>query len=394
MAMDMVCYNMVDERIFPRLAEDVLNAIGVKNGDAVFISGGTHEQKFLEEVGIAVARRGGQPLISTVSNDYQKRMLETCTVDQLKRMPKIMMGIAQSMDAYVIVEPYSDPTIKAQFREEMQARSEGNFPVMQVIYGKPGKRWLYMGWATDGMAAMYHVPLYVLEKLVIGGCDIDYGELRARCEHVMSVLHNAKYVYVTDPHGTDFRLDIDGRRLNPDDGRLSPEKVAAGDLGGNLPAGEVFVAPVETYGSGTIYCPLTIDDLTRGIIIKGVRLTFKDGMLIPDECTAEVNQEVLRDTLHKMVELDMKKYDAPNALKVAELGIGLNPVIDRAIGYILTDEKIGGSVHVAFGRSDMYGGNTQSNMHWDFVTAPDVTLEVEYKDGLKKLLMKDGRLVR
>lgn len=96
MAMDMVCYNMVDERIFPRLAEDVLNAIGVKNGDAVFISGGTHEQKFLEEVGIAVARRGGQPLISTVSNDYQKRMLETCTVDQLKRMPKIMMGIAQS----------------------------------------------------------------------------------------------------------------------------------------------------------------------------------------------------------------------------------------------------------------------------------------------------------
>ena len=100
-----------------------------------------------------------------------------------------------------------------------------------------------------------------------------------------------------------------------------------------------------------------------------------------------MNQDVLRDTLHKMVENDMQKYNAPNALKVAELGIGLNPVIDRAIGYILTDEKIGGSVHVAFGRSDMYGGNISSNMHWDFVTAPDVTLEVEYKDGTKKLLM-------
>jgi aminopeptidase len=33
-------------------------------------------------------------------------------------------------------------------------------------------------------------------------------------------------------------------------------------------------------------------------------------------------------------------------------------------------------------------------MHWDFVTAPDVTLEVEYKDGSKKLLMKAGRLLR
>jgi len=387
------CVYMVDESTFPALAEDVINAIGVKGGDAVFISGGSHEQKFLEEIGIAVARRGGQPLISAVSNDYQKRLLEACTVAQLKRMPKIMMGIAQSMDAYVIVEPYSDPSIKALFRDKMQARSEGNFPVMQVIYGKPGKRWLYMGWATEGMAKMYHVPLQVLEKLVIGGCNIDYGKLRARCEHVMSVLHNARYVHATDPHGTDFRLDIGGRRLNPDDGMLSPEKIAAGDLGGNLPAGEVFVAPVETYGGGTIYCPLTIDDLTRGIIIKGVRLKFENGTLLRGECTADVNQDVLRDTLDKMVELDMEKYDSPNALKVAELGIGLNPVIDRAIGYILTDEKIGGSVHVAFGRSDMYGGNVQSNMHWDFVTAPDVTLEVEYGDGSRKLLMKDGRLV-
>jgi aminopeptidase len=366
---------MVDESTFPALAEDVVKAIGVNDGDAVFISGGSHEQKFLEEIGIAVARYGGQPLISAVSNDYQKRMLETCTVAQLKLMPKIMMGIAQAMDAYVIVEPYSDPSIKSLFRE-------------------PGKRWLYMGWATEGMARMYHVPLHILEKLVIGGCNIDYGVLKEDCERVIRALDSAKYVHATDPHGTDFRLDIEGRRLNPDDGMLSPEKVAMGDLGGNLPAGEVFIAPLETYGEGAIYCPLTIDGLTRGTIIKGVRLKFKDGTLLPDECTAEENQDMLRDTLQKMVELDMEKYGAPNALKVAELGIGLNPVIDRAIGYILTDEKIGGSVHVAFGRSDMYGGNVPSNMHWDFVTAPDVTLEVEYKDGSKRLLMKDGKLMR
>jgi aminopeptidase len=33
-------------------------------------------------------------------------------------------------------------------------------------------------------------------------------------------------------------------------------------------------------------------------------------------------------------------------------------------------------------------------MHWDFVTAPDVTLEVEYEDGGKRFLMKEGKLVR
>jgi len=385
---------MIDEKLFPRLAEDVMRAIDVKNGDAVFIAGGSHAQEFLEEIGIQVAKRGGQPFISAVSNDYQKRLLETTTVQQLKLAPKIMLGVAQAMDAYVIIEAYSDPSIKALFRDKMQARSEGNFPIQQIIYGKPGKRWVYMGWATEGMAKMYRVSLKELEKLVIGGCNIDYDKLKADCEHVMKVLANAKYVHVTDPNGTDFRLDIEGRRLNPDDGLLTNEKIAVGDLGGNLPAGEVFVAPVETYGDGTLFCPLTIDDLTRGTIIEGVTIKFKNGTLLPDECTAKVNQDVLRDTLHKMVENDMQKYNAPNALKVAELGIGLNPVIDHAIGYILTDEKIGGSIHVAFGRSDMYGGNVSSNMHWDFVTAPDVTLEVEYKDGTKKLLMADGVLIR
>jgi aminopeptidase len=385
---------MVEEKIFPRLAESVVNAVSVKDGDAILITGGSHEQKFLEEIGIAVAKRGGQPFISAVSNDYQKSMLETCTAKHLKRTPKIMMGIAKAMDGYIIVEPYSDPSIKSLFREKMQARSEGNFPVMQIIYGKPGKRWVYMGWATAGMAKMYGVSLKTLEKLVIGGCSIDYGRLKKDCELVMRKLKDARYVHVTDPHGTDFRLCIEGRRLNPDDGVHSPEKEKAGDMGGNLPAGEVFVAPVETYGEGTIYCPLTIDDLTRATLIKGVRLQFKDGTLVPGKCTADLNQDVLRDTLNKMVKLDKKKYGGANALKVAELGIGLNPVIDRAIGYILTDEKIGGSVHVAFGRSDMYGGKVQSNMHWDFVTAPDVTLEVEYKDGKKKHLMKKGKLVR
>jgi len=385
---------MLDETIFPKLAEDVLNAIGVKDGDAVFITGGSHEQRFLEEIGVAVARRGGQPLISAVSNDYQKRMLETCSPEQLRRVPKIMLGIAQAMDAYVIVEPYSDPTIKSRFRAQLQARSDGNFPFMQIIYGKSGKKWLYMGWATEAMARMYNVPLNVLEKLVIGGCDIDYGQLKKDCEHVIGVLNGAKYVHVTDPHGTDFHLDIEGRPVNPDDGVLTPEKEAMGDLGGNLPCGEVFVAPVETFGSGTIFCPLTVDDLTRSTIIKDVKLVFKDGTLVPDQCTAGTNQDVLRDTIHKMVELDMEKYHSSNALKVAELGIGLNPVIDHAIGYILTDEKIGGSVHVAFGRSDMFGGKVASNMHWDFVTAPDITLEVEYKDGTKRYLMKDGVLLR
>ncbi|GAH87458.1 unnamed protein product, partial [marine sediment metagenome] len=75
------------------------------------------------------------------------------------------------------------------------------------------------------------------------------------------------------------------------------------------------------------------------------------------------------------------------------LGIGCNPEITKAIGYILTDEKINGSVHVAFGFNKAFGGTSVSQMHWDFVTAPQANITVEDKDGTKKLIMEKGKLI-
>ena len=384
---------MVDPKIYPELAAHVIEGVHVRDGEAVYISGGTHLQEFLEEIGIEVARRGGEPFITAVSDRYQRRYLEATSIEAFLRTPKIGLAAAQAMDIFVIIEPFSDPSIKKGFEAKLKARSEGRQPITDVIYGKPGKRWVYMGWATEGMAKTYGVPLKVLERLVIDSCLIDYRELKRKCQHVIGRLKGAKHVRVTDPHGTDFRVDIEGRDLLADDGLWSAEKEASGDWGANLPAGEVFVAPVETAGEGTIVCPLTVDDLTRSTVLRDVRLFFKDGTLVPGKCTAAKGQDILLDNFRKFVELDMDKHGSPNALKIAELGIGMNPVIDRAIGYILTDEKIGGSVHVAFGRSTGYGGNVTSAMHWDFVTAPDVTVEVENTDGRRHLLIKDGKLL-
>ena len=78
---------------------------------------------------------------------------------------------------------------------------------------------------------------------------------------------------------------------------------------------------------------------------------------------------------------------------LAELGIGCNPEITKAIGYILTDEKINGSVHLAFGSNKMMGGTSVSQIHWDFVTTPCVNITVEYNDGIKKLIMENGKRI-
>src|SRR5205085_11714388 len=58
----------------------------------------------------------------------------------------------------------------------------------------------------------------------------------------------------------------------------------------------------------------------------------------------------------------------PGAARLGEIGIGTNFGIDRPVGAILFDEKIGGTVHLAVGRSyPETGGTNESAVHWDMI---------------------------
>jgi len=204
---------------------------------------------------------------------------------------------------------------------------------------------------------------------------------------------SAKKVYVSDNNGTDFWVSVEDRTRILDNGVLSDEQIALGDLGGNLPSGEVFFPPIETRGEGKIFVPLTKERYTHKII-KNAEIFFKDGKLELDKITADSNRDILIKAFKQAEDIDRaNNVSELRTYNVAELGIGCNPVITKAIGYILTDEKINGSVHVAFGFNKSFGGTSTSQMHWDFVTAPIANITVEYKDNSQRTIMENGKLL-
>ena len=74
--------------------------------------------------------------------------------------------------------------------------------------------------------------------------------------------------------------------------------------------------------------------------------------------SAEVGQDVLLASL----ETD------PGARLLGELGIGTNSGIQTPSRNILFDEKIGGTVHLALGKSyPETGGVNESALHWDMI---------------------------
>jgi aminopeptidase len=142
-----------------------------------------------------------------------------------------------------------------------------------------------------------------------------------------------------------------------------------------MPSGEIYTGPVENSAEGHITFDFPI--CYQGREIDGIRLAFRKGRAV--EISAGKNEAFLKS----MLAAD------PGAARLGELGIGTNYGIGRFIKMILFDEKIGGTIHLALGRSlQGTGGRNKSAIHWDMIKDLRKGGAI-YVDG--KLFQKDGK---
>jgi leucyl aminopeptidase (aminopeptidase T) len=204
----------------------------------------------------------------------------------------------------------------------------------------------------------------VTEEMLARVMAVDFDTMAACSRAVAAVLSEGTTAHITCARGTDLVLDLTGRAGIADDGDLS-ERGAFG----NLPAGEGFISPVGGEGRAVVasLAPLGLTEETATLTLRAGHLTAAEGGLGPEY--------LARLTAH-----------GENGTNLAELGVGTN---DRAIltGNVLEDEKILGTVHIAFGASAGIGGNVSVPIHLDSVVL-DATLEV---DGVR--VLDAGRFV-
>lgn len=393
---------MVDKEKIKLCAKNIVNSINIqKKGENVLIRGGVYSQDLLEEIALEIYRNDGIPIITSTSDYYTESTFQDSNISSeiLGVTPTHYLKLIENIDAYIVIEPDEDPGVRSRApREKLNAKIKYNAPLKDILYGgkkefAPGKKWCYAGWPSKKAANYYGIEYDLLEKFIVGGISVPQEKMNEITENLGEHFDDAKKVYVTDDLGTDFWVNIQDRAKIQDNGLLTDDRIALGLLGGNLPAGEIFFPPHEKMGEGTLFCPLTRDRLSNKIV-KNIHLKFTNGQLLIDEVTADENLGDLVNTFKQSEKFDREKnLPEIRTYNVAELGIGCNPEITKAIGYILTDEKINGSVHVAFGSNTMMGGTSVSQVHWDFVTAPQANITVEYKNGSKKQIMDNGKLV-
>lgn len=213
-------------------------------------------------------------------------------------------------------------------------------------------------------ARLASMPGITEDMFIEGAITADYKlveELTLKFTEMLTKAKSAKIIkdeYILE-------MSLEGRNGVPSTGIYKNPGEA-----GNLPSGEAYIAPIEGTANGT----MKIDGSMVGIGILNSPLYIR------------IDKGKITEIRGKDKEKITILLENDRNATLGELGIGTNPAA-RLTGVILEDEKIYGTVHIAFGTNVSFGGVNKADCHLDGIIL-NPTL---YLDDL--LVLENGKFL-
>ncbi|BCW93369.1 MAG: hypothetical protein KatS3mg007_1263 [Thermoanaerobaculum sp.] len=206
----------------------------------------------------------------------------------------------------------------------------------------------------------------ITEDMLIRTMTADYEAIAEKTRFVAELLTKASVARVVTPAGTDVTLPITGIQAIASTGLIREP-----GQWGNLPSGEAYLMPEEGKTQGVIVVDGALAGI--GLLREPVRIQVENGQVVSVE-----GGEQAREFAQQLEAV------GPLARNVAELGVGTNPKA-KVTGAILEDEKVLGTVHIAFGNNVSMGGTVDVPFHVDgILLKPTLWLDGE-------LLLENGQ---
>lgn len=205
----------------------------------------------------------------------------------------------------------------------------------------------------------------ISEQIMGRSLNTDYKKISRRTKKIAQLLTKARHARIETPGKTSLILDLSRRPGHIDTGIVKNK----GEFS-NLPAGEAYIAPIELKSHGSIMIDGSFAPL--GALKNNVTVYVENGRI-----TQLNGNKKLNKIFHQ--------YGSKERT-LCEFGIGTNPKA-RITGNVLEDEKVCGSIHVAFGNNLAFGGINNAKIHLDgVVSKPTVWLDT-------MLIIKNGTFV-
>ncbi|MEA1994404.1 MAG: aminopeptidase [Euryarchaeota archaeon] len=335
-----------------KLAEVVTDySVEIEEGDLVVIQSSYLAEPLLEKVVENVVKKGANFEYKVQLANMDEILFTHAKKEQLEYVSPITKTTVEEADVMISLWADINPKrLNSIESQKLSTRAAARAEITKIFMEREAKgelQWTLAPYPTQAMAQEAGISFLEYRNFVYGACLLDkenpieeWRKVSKKQEKIVDHLNGKEEIrYVGED--TDLTLSAKGREWINCDG----EK--------NMPDGEVFTGPVEDSANGTIR--FTYPGIYMGKEIKDIRLRFEDGKVVNAE--AAKGQELLE----KLLEID-------GVERIGEIAIGTNYGIQRFTKNMLFDEKMGGTMHLALGRSiPESGGKNQSSIHWDLL---------------------------
>lgn len=241
----------------------------------------------------------------------------------------------------------------------------------------------------------------ITEEIFAGLAKANFEEIHRRAEKIKKVLAKALALEIktVDAQGREHTLVVKIDETN------YPARLSSGWAGkrverrqGNLPGGEWYTTPVTA--NGAVVIDGSMSHLGGSNVVKTpFVLRFEKGFVTQVEGEGS-DAEKLRESLEKSAAKARKDFEGAEGEKVAqwtyqigEVALGLNDAIKKAIGVMVSDEKMGGTGHVAVGAA-YHGERQKTPTHFDliFTNAKISALFKERGKTKSEVLVQGGKM--
>lgn len=318
----------------------------VQAGQEILVRSTTLAEPLLFECQRAILARDAWPLLRVELAGATAAFYRQARDRHLDTFPEVAWAEAKKAHAQLGIQAPENTRALVGIDPECLARAaRARRPLREQTLRK---RWCSTLWPTQAGAQQAGMNLAEFEAFVERALFLDqpdpvrsWSELRTFQAELIERLRGSDELKIEAP-GTALTLSVKGRTWVNSDGKR------------NMPSGEVFTGPLEASANGRIR--FGVPSSPAGVDVAGVDLEICDGLVIA--ASAERGDTYLQRAL----------ATDEGARRLGEIGIGTNFGIDRPIGATLFDEKIGGTVHLALGRSyPETGAKNESALHWDLI---------------------------
>src|SRR5918994_6191153 len=283
---------------------------------------------------------GAFPQVQFASAYLERALLKYGNEELIARVPDLERSGMEWADAYVGLRGARNPHELGDIPTERLAahkRAQGAISALR----NEQTRWVLVRVPNESFAQAAGMSLNGAMEFFFDATLRDWEEESRRYRRIRDLFQAASRVRIVG-RDTDLTFSTAGRTYAVGDGHI------------NIPDGEVYTAPVDDSAEGVI--AFEYPGNYGGRSIEGIRLEFRAGEVIAAPAGAG------EGVLQQILAID------DGARRIGEFGVGGNDGIDRFVGDVLFDEKIGGTIHLALGRAYAEcGGKNRSSLHWDLV---------------------------